>query len=45
MKHNLFNTYKIWNLNKNKIIKIKNIIFNESSCYNFININLDEIHQ
>ena len=42
IKYNLFNIYKIWNINKNKIIETKDITFDENSCYNFINIDLNQ---
>ena len=38
----MFNSYKIWNANKNKIMRVKNIIFDESLCYNSTNINLNQ---
>ena len=38
VKYNLSNIYKICNVNKNKIIKTKNIIFDKNSCYDFTDI-------
>ena len=43
IRYNLFNIYRIWNTNKNKIIRTKNIIFDENSCYNSINIDLSQL--
>ena len=40
--HNLFNIYKIWNINKNKIIKTKNVIFDKNLCYSFMDIDLNQ---
>ena len=42
IEYNLSNICKIWNANKNKITKIKHIIFGKNSCYSFININLNQ---
>ena len=43
IEYNLFNIYKIWNANKNKIIKIKNIILNKNFCCDFIDIDLNQL--
>ena len=40
--YNSSNIYRIWNVNKNKVIKTKNITFNENSCYDFTNIDLSQ---
>ena len=41
IKYNSFNIYKIWNTNKNKIIKTKNVIFDKNLHYNPTDINLN----
>ena len=43
IKYNSFKIDKIWNANKNKIIKIKNVIFDKNSCYNLTNIDLNQL--
>ena len=43
IKYDSSNIYKILNVNRNKIIKIKNIIFDENSCYDPINIDLNQL--
>ena len=39
--YDLFNIYRIWNVSKNKIIKIRYVIFNEDACYNSMDIDLN----
>ena len=41
IKYSKFNIDKIWNTNKSKIIKTKNVIFNKNSSYDSTNINLN----
>ena len=41
IKYKLFDIYDIRNASKSKIIKIKNITFDENSHYDFINIILN----
>ena len=42
IKYNISNIYKIWNVKWNKIINIKNIIFDKNSHYDFTNIDLNQ---
>ena len=40
--YNLSNIYRIWNANKNKVIKIKNITFDKNSRYDSTDIDLGQ---
>ena len=41
--YDLFNIYRIWNINKNKVIKTKDVIFDENLCYDSTDINLNQL--
>ena len=43
IKYNSFNIYKIWNTNKHKIIKTKDIIINKNLRYDSTNIDLNQL--
>ena len=37
------NIYRIWNASKNKVIRTRDIIFDENSCYDSTNIDLNQL--